>query len=142
MKLSRVSIILYIGLVFASGSVLGFFANRLYNVSTAQAKPASKNPQEFRKGLVTFYKSRLQLNDDQVQKLEFILDDITAQYQATFKDERERSRPELNRIHDQQIERIKAMLNSSQLEEYDRVLKERELQRQQKKSGHGNGPGF
>lgn len=142
MKLSRAAIVLYIGLVFASGSVLGFFANRLYNASTAQAKPAPKNPQEFRNGLVTFYKNRLQLNLDQVQKLEFILDDITAQYQATFKEERERSRPELNGIHDQQIQRIKAMLNPSQLEEYDKVLKERELQRQQKKNNHSNGPGF
>src|SRR5262249_47570455 len=134
-----------IGLVFASGSVLGFFANRLYGVFGSSPRPANaanKNPQEFRKGLVSFYTKRLQLNDDQIQKLELILDDINAQYQATFKTERERSKPELNRIHDQQIQRIKEMLTPTQVEEYDKVLKERELQRQQKKNKGSGGPGF
>ncbi len=144
MKLSRAAIGLYIGLVFGSGCVLGFFANRLYYASTAQARQtASKNPQEFVKGLVTFYKNRLQLNDEQVQKLQTILDDVNAQYQATFKEERARSRPELNRIHDEQVRRIKEMLMPGQLEEYDKVLKERErIREEKKKTSSGGGPAF
>ena len=37
MKLSRATIALYVGLVFVSGAVLGFFGNRLYTASTVSA---------------------------------------------------------------------------------------------------------
>ena len=141
MKLSRAAITLYLGIVFASGGVLGFYANRLYAVSAGTPRPAPKNPEEFRKGLVSFYKSRLQLTDDQIQKLELILDEANAQYQAQFKQERENSRPELNRIHMEQVDRIKAMLTPAQQPEYEKMLKEREKLRQQKKGGRTVGPG-
>ena len=74
MKLSRPAIALYLAIVFVSGGVLGFYANRLYAVSTAQnqVRAASKgpqSPQEFRKGLVSFYSKRLKLTDDQIKGL-------------------------------------------------------------------------
>ena len=144
MKLSRASIALYLVIVFVSGGVLGFYANRLYAVSTTPPSPAGKSqqsPQEFRKGLVTFYQKRLQLNEDQTQKLELILDDANAKYQEQFKKEREAIRPELNRIHMEQVDRINEMLTPSQREEYAKLLKEREQMRQQKKSGRPGGPG-
>jgi uncharacterized Zn finger protein (UPF0148 family) len=94
------------------------------------------------KGLVTFYKGKLQLDEGQVQKLQTILDDVNAQYQATFKEERARSRPELNRIHDEQVRRIKEVLTPEQLGEYDKVLKERERIREQKKKASSSGPAF
>jgi len=141
MRLSRAAIALYLGIVFASGSALGFFANRLYTNYSASPRPASKSPQEFRKGLVENYKKRLQLTDDQVQQLQLILDDANAQYQAQFKKEREAIRPELGRIHQGQVDRINAMLNPTQREEYKRMLEEREHLRQ-KKGGHPGGPGI
>ncbi|MBV9399336.1 MAG: hypothetical protein JO062_15230 [Bryobacterales bacterium] len=145
MKLSRAAITLYFGLVFVSGGVLGFYANRLYAVSAAPPRPAAKTaqtPQEFLKGLVSFYTQRLELNTDQTQKLQIILDDINAQYQAQFKKERAAIRPELNRIHQEQIDRITEMLTPTQLEEYQKVLKEREQIREQKKNSRPGGPGF
>jgi hypothetical protein len=145
MKLSRVAIALYLGIVFVSGGVLGFYANRLYAVSTAPPRPAGKNqqsPQEFRKGLVSFYQKRLQLTEDQTEKLELILDDANAKYQEQFKKEREAIRPELNRIHKEQVDRINEMLTPAQREEYAKLLKEREQMRQQKKSGRPGGPGI
>ena len=147
MKLSRSAIALYLAVVFASGGVLGFYANRLYAVSgyQVQPRPATKDkqsPQEFRKGLVSYYKTHLQLTEDQTQKLELILDDANAQYQEQFRKEREAIRPELNRIHMEQVERIKAILTPSQQEEYAKLLKEREQLRQQKKGGRPGGPGI
>jgi Spy/CpxP family protein refolding chaperone len=144
MKLSRASIALYLGIVFASGGVLGFFSNRLYSSYTAPPRPApkaSQDPREFRKGLVDTYNSRLQLTDDQRQKLNLILDDALAQYQAQFKKERAAIRPELNRIHDEQVARITEMLTPSQREEYQKMLKERDRIRG-KKGGRPSGPGI
>jgi hypothetical protein len=142
MRLSRSAIALYLGIVFVSGGVVGFYANRLYTLSTAPvaARSTTKNPGEFRKGLVSFYKNRLHLVEDQVQKLELILDDVNAQYQEQFKQERERTRPELNRIHDQQVQRIHEMLTPQQQPEYEKMLKEREQMRQ-KKGARPGGPG-
>ena len=145
MKLTRSAIALYMAIVFVSGGVLGFYANRLYAVSTTQPRPAAKSqqsPQEFRKGLVSFYKKRLDLNDDQTQKLELILDDVGAQYQAQFKKEREAIRPELNRIRQEQIDRITEMLDAKQKEKYSELLKEREQMRKQKMTNHSGGPGI
>jgi len=145
MKLTRSAIALYMAIVFASGGVLGFYANRLYAVSTTQPRPAAKSqqsPQEFRKGLVSFYKKRLDLNDEQTQKLELILDEVSAQYQAQFKKEREAIRPELNRIRQEQIDRITEMLNAKQKEKYSELLKEREQMRKQKLTNHSGGPGI
>ena len=142
MRLSRAAIALYMGIVFVSGGVLGFYANRLYAVSSSQPRQVSKNPEEFRKGLVSFYKNRLQLNDDQVGKLELILDETNAEYQAAFRKERERSKPELNRIHDEQVSRIKALLMPQQLPEYEKILAERAKRRGQSKAVRPGGPGI
>jgi hypothetical protein len=145
MKLSRSAVALYMAIVFASGGVLGFYANRLYAVSTTQPRPVTKaqqSPQEFRKGLVSFYKKRLELNDDQTQKLELILDDVSAQYQDQFKKEREAIRPELSRIRQEQVDRITEMLDAKQRGKYSELLKERELMRKQKVNGHSGGPGI
>lgn len=145
MKLTRSAIALYMAIVFVSGGILGFYANRLYAVSTTQPRPAAKSqqsPQEFRKGLVSFYRKRLYLNDDQTQKLELILDDVGAQYQAQFKKEREAIRPELNRIRQEQIDRITEMLDAKQKEKYSELLKEREQMRKQKITNHSGGPGI
>jgi hypothetical protein len=147
MKLSRTTITLYFAVVFACGGLLGFYANRLYAVSAHEAPQVtatktSQNPQEFVKGLVTSYTKRLQLDEEQQQKLQIILDDINAQYQAQFKKERAAIRPELNRIRQEQVDRMTQMLTPSQREEYQKLLKEREQIRQQKKNAGYGGPGF
>jgi hypothetical protein len=143
MKLSRAAIALYLGIVFVSGGVLGFYANRFYANYSAPPRQAQapKNPQDFRKGLVEFYKTRLQLTDDQLQKLQLILDETTAQYDAQFKKERQAIRPELARIHQGQIDRINEMLTPTQREEYKKILENRERFRQ-KKGGRQGGPGI
>ncbi|HLH42474.1 MAG TPA: hypothetical protein VKV74_05785 [Bryobacteraceae bacterium] len=144
MKLSRAAIALYLGIVFLSGGVLGFFSNRLYSSYAAPPRPAPKSPQDpqaFRKGLVDFYKTHLQLNDEQTQKIELILDEASAKYQEQFKMEREAIRPELKRIHEEQVRRITEILTPNQREEYEKILKERERLRGTK-SGRPGGPGI
>ena len=77
MKLSRAAIALYVSLVFASGAVLGVFGHRLYTVSSVSAK-AVRNPEEFRKRTMAEMQTRLKLTDDQVLKLNAIMDETRA----------------------------------------------------------------
>jgi hypothetical protein len=147
MKLSRLAIALYMGIVFASGGVLGWFGQKTYTESTVAPKRVSKNPEEFTKRLVAEYQRRLQLTPDQVTKLTIILDDTRAQaninFQAQLKDAREKSEPEFQRIRQAQIERVQEMLNPQQKIEYEQMRKEREEKRQQeKKDGGKRGPGI
>jgi hypothetical protein len=152
MKLSRATIVFYVGLVFLSGAVLGFFSNRLYSASagngtgwaifspkTASAKSNPTTPEEFRKMLMGEYQKRLQLTEDQVQKMDLILDESQAQVKAIHA----RMDPELDAVRANQITRMKLMLLPAQQPEYENILKERQdRQKQQKRGGRPGGPGF
>jgi hypothetical protein len=139
MKLSRAAVALYIGLVFASGAVLGVFGDRLYTVSTNvnKAKRLKTSPEELRKMRLKEAKERLSLSEDQVTKLGLIYDETRARYE----EQRQHSIPELQKINKDQIEKIRAILTPSQRDEYNRILKERE-ERGKKGGGHPPGPGF
>jgi len=138
MKLSRSAIVLYVGLIFASGAVLGVFGNRLYNTSTVNAKVV-KTPDEFRKMVVDEYQRRLQLTADQVQKVNLILDET----QAQVKEIHAKSDPELKAVHDNQVEHMTQILTPAQRTEYEAMRKERQEQRQKQRGGRpGGGPGF
>jgi hypothetical protein len=141
MKLTRSAIVFYVGLIFASGAVLGVFGNRLYNASTASAKEIKTppSPDEFRKRVVAEYQRRLQLTDEQVQKVNLILDDT----QAKFNEIHATMVPELQAVHKGQIDRINKILTTAQQTEYESMRKERQEQRQKQRAGRpGGGPGF
>jgi hypothetical protein len=138
MKLTRSAIALYVGLIFASGAVLGVFGNRLYNASTVSAK-APASPDEFRKMVVAEYKRRLQLTDEQVQKVNLILDET----QAQVKEIHAKSDPAMKAVHDNQVEHMIQILTPAQQGEYENMRKERQEQRQKQHGGRsGGGPGF
>jgi Spy/CpxP family protein refolding chaperone len=135
MKLSRGAIVIYVGLVFLSGAVLGAFGHNLYVVSSVNAK-ATKNAEEFRKRVVTEYQGRLKLTQDQVAKLNEIMDET----RASVDEARQKMKPTYQRIHEEQTAKIRAMLSPEQQAEYEKMIKEREERRKQ--SGHLSGPGF
>jgi Spy/CpxP family protein refolding chaperone len=135
-KLSRGAIVIYVGLVFACGALLGAFAQRLYTVSSVSAKAAPRNPEEFRKRVVAEYKGRLNLTDQQVSKLNEIMDETRASVEET----RRQMRPAYQKIHEAQVQKIRAMLTPEQQIEHEKMLKERE--ERQKKNGRPQPPGF
>jgi Spy/CpxP family protein refolding chaperone len=140
MKFSRATIALYVGLVFASGVVLGIFGHSLYAVSTT-ASSKGKNPEEFRKRVIAEYRSRLQLTDDQVTKLNAIMDETRARVEET----RQKMHPAYQKIRAEQNEKIRQLLSAEQQAEFDKMHKEREDRDQrQKQSGRepGSGSGF
>lgn len=140
MKLSRSALVLYVGLIFASGAVLGVSGTRLYNASTVSAKAVKTppTPDEFRKMVIAEYQRRLQLTETQLQKLNLILDET----QARFNEIHAKTVPEQQAVHKAQIDRINQMLTPTQQTEYEQMRKERQQQRQQRGAHPGGGPGF
>lgn len=134
MKLSRAAIALYIALVFVSGVVLGAVGHRFYLVSTAPMRPS---PEEVRKRVTAEYQQRLKLTDDQLAKLNIIMDETRARIEET----RRQMHPAYQKIREEQQEKFREMLTPEQKAEYEKILKERE--QRQKQGGRGaGGPGI
>lgn len=123
MKLSRWTIALYVGLVFASGVVVGAFGHRFVDVSAVSAN-ARRNPEEFRKRFTAEMKSRLNLTNDQMTRLSAVLDSTRVEFRTT----RDSIEPALANIREQQHQRILAILEPAQRAEYEKMRKEREAQ--------------
>ena len=137
MRLSRVTIAIYIGLVFVSGAVLGAFGHRLYTVSTVSAKSTRRNPEEFRKKVVAEYQERLHLSAQQVTQLNTIMDETRARVEET----RQKMRPTYDKIHEEQTAKVREMLTPEQRVEYEKIRKERE-EREQHPKQQGRSPGL
>jgi hypothetical protein len=121
MRLSRAAVSLYAILIFASGIAIGAFGFRLYTVRTVNAS-TSHDPVEWRKRYTAEMRDRLRLDTNQLKKLNEILDET----KARFDEVRHKMRPEMDRIHGEQVEKIRAMLTDTQRPEYDKMRRERE----------------
>ncbi len=133
MKLSRLTIALYVGLIFASGVVLGVFGHSLYAVTTVRSNP----PEDLRKKTLAEMQKRMQLSNEQVSKINSIMDET----RARFHEVRERYRPEMDAHQKDQRDKVRSILSPSQLTEYEKMLKERE-EHQKHDGGRGQGPGI
>lgn len=124
MKRSTVGIALYLMLVFGSGIVVGAFGLKLYTakeVNAAKVQPQRMSPEVFRKKYSEELNERLKLTDVQAKRLSEILDETKQQFDSF----NARTRPEAEKIKQHQRESIRAMLNASQLPEYEKILEER-----------------
>ena len=130
MRPARWTVALYMALVFACGGVVGAFAFRLYMVSGVSANVGQRNPEEFRKRFMADLKSRLQLNDDQAAKLGAIMDETRMRVLAA----RVTIEPELQKIRDDQKQRISELLTPGQQAEWQKILDERQRKRESKKN--------
>jgi Spy/CpxP family protein refolding chaperone len=139
-KLSRLTIALYVGLIFASGVVLGVFGHSLYAVTTVISKGGGGNPkaEEVRKKTLAEMQSRMKLSDDQVAKINSILDET----RARFHEVRERYRPQMDEIQKNQRDKVRTILSPEQRAEYEKMLKEREEHQKKENGERGPGPGI
>lgn len=133
MKLTRWTVALYMALVFACGGVVGAFAYRLYTVSGVSANVAQRNPEEFRKKFMADMKARLQLSDDQAARLGSIMDET----RARFREVRGKIEPEMQKIREDQRQRISELLSPSQNAEWQKIMEERQRRREGKKGREG-----
>ena len=125
LKRSNWSIALYVVLIFASGIAAGVLGQRLVASRVVSADSVARSPEQWRAKYVDEMRVRLALDAPQETKVNQILD-VT---RTRFNDLRERSRPEMKRIRDEQAESIRGILNESQKASYVAFLLEKEAQK-------------
>jgi len=131
MNRSRLGVAAYMLAVFLGGIVVGSFGQRLYSTRVVGATTRSlRGADEFRKAYVEELHTRLRLNDQQVQKLNVILDET----RDKFKVFREQHKEEMKAIHDTQVAKINEILDEGQRVEYERFRVERDKLKQEKKN--------
>ncbi len=118
MKRNQGAAILFAVLLFSCGVVSGVLGQRYFAATVVNAKGA----EDFRHQYVSEMRSKLGLTHEQAMQLEVILDDTKAQYKAV----RDRSRPDMLKIKNEQISRVKAILTPQQVPGYERLIAERE----------------
>lgn len=135
MRLSRLAVALYVGLVFVSGVLVGGLGYRLYSIRTVSAKAATPTPADFRRSYLNELHTRLKTTPDQGQKINDVLVDIGNQFDQMRKKMRsdvwDQMRPDRERLHSEQIDRINAILTPTQQAEYKAMRDERTRQHQQ-----------
>lgn len=136
MKLSRVTIALYVGLIFASGVVLGVFGHSLYAVTTVRSNP-NPRPEDVRKKTLAEMQNRMKLSDEQVSKINSIYDETRARVHEVH----EKYRPQMDAITKDQRDKVRSILSPDQVSEYEKMLKERD-EHQKQNGGRGPGPGI
>jgi hypothetical protein len=122
MRRSTVTAILYLCLVFLSGILVGGFGMRLYNARDVSAKTNPCSPEDMRRRYMDDMRTRLKLSDEQLAQFTAILEST----RERFHDLREKYRPEVKIIQEEQVAKIRAILNESQRAEYEKLREERE----------------
>jgi len=131
MPRTRITIALYLVLVFASGIMVGIVSNRLYATTTASANSSPRNIPEFRKRYLDGMRTRVGANEQQITAITKQLDETQRKYDELAKQER----PLHDKIQQEHIDEIKALLTPQQVIVYDnwRAERARAKQQQQKK---------
>jgi hypothetical protein len=127
MKRSNLSIVVSLTIVFVCGCAAGALVNNYFNKqqTVTQKKERPRTPEEFRRAYVAELTTRLKLSSEQEVLLKQILDETGKKFDAL----RERLRPEMRTIEAEQVARIRAMLDDTQRDEYEKFRKEREDRR-------------
>ena len=133
MRRSNLLIAFYLVLIFASGVVVGAFATHLYNANAVSAKatPPRLTPEEWRREYTGEMQTRLKMSSDQMTKLNVILDETGSKVHA----EHERHNQEMKAIHDEQVDKTRAVLTDTQRPEYERLRKERQDRARRARAG-------
>jgi predicted secreted Zn-dependent protease len=116
MPRSRISIAFYLVLVFASGILVGVVSHRLYATNTASASTAAPaNISEFRKRYLDGMRTRVGASDEQVRQITQTLDETERKFDALAAQEK----PLHDKIQQDHVDHIKALLNDKQRQAYD-----------------------
>lgn len=134
MPRTRLSAILYLVLVFASGILVGVASNRLYAVkASVPSSVAPRTLAEFRTRYLSEMRQKVGVNDSQAAAVSKILDDT----KKKFDDIRREERPQRDRIQQEQIDSIRALLTDAQKPAYEAWRAERQKAQQSQKQSRG-----
>jgi hypothetical protein len=119
MPRTRFSAALYLILVFASGILVGVVSHRLYVTTTVNADNVAVQPRtmdEVRKRYLADMRARVGVNDVQLSSVNAILD----QTKQKFDDLHRQEKPLRDKIQQEQVESIRAVLTPEQSVAYDK----------------------
>jgi hypothetical protein len=126
MPRTRISIALYLFLVFASGIMVGLVSYRLYAANTVIAN-SPKSMSEFRKRYLDGMRTKVGVSEAQIVAITRTLDETKLKYDALAAQEQ----PLHDKIQQDHINEVKALLNDQQKIAYDNWRAERERAKQQ-----------
>lgn len=122
---------LYGLLIFSGGAAVGALGHRLYSASSVTATAGPLRPDEWRKRFVGEMKTRVELDDSQMDRLNVILDES----KQLFDQVRSKYHPEMKAIYDAQVQRINDILTEKQRAEYAKIREEQRMAREKEKAG-------
>jgi predicted secreted Zn-dependent protease len=122
MPRTRISIVLYLILVFASGIMVGIVSHRLYATNTASANNTPQSMTEFRKRYLDGMRTKVGASEDQIVAITRTLDDTKRKFDALAAEEQ----PLHDKIQQEHVDQVKALLNEKQQIAYDNWRAERE----------------
>ena len=127
MPRTRISIAVYLFLVFASGIMVGLVSYRLYATNTASANNTPRSMTEFRKRYLDGMRTKVGVSEAQIVAITRELDETKRKYDALAAEEQ----PLHDKIQQDHINEIKDLLNDQQKIAYDNWRAERERAKQQ-----------
>jgi hypothetical protein len=134
MEISASRVALYFGLVFSGGVASGVLGHALYSSETVAAKAVpARNNDDWRQRYVDSMRTQLSLDDTQLKQLNDTLDETRVEYRLL----RQRYKPEMDKIHQGQVDKIKKFLRPEQLPGFEKLEREREERMRARESGPG-----
>jgi Spy/CpxP family protein refolding chaperone len=118
MQRNQLTAAAFAALLFGGGAAVGALGQRYYAATIVNAKA----PDPGRHRYITEMQDRLKLTPAQLTQLETILDDTKAQYHAV----RDSYKPQMLKIKQAHIERVKSILTAGQIPAYEKLVTERE----------------
>jgi uncharacterized membrane protein len=128
MKRWNLPIALYLFVVFISGAVVGALGYRTYNPPSAAATP--RNPEDFRKQYISEIERRVNLTDEQLQKINAWLDEA----RTRFHEARDKHNEVVHQIEQEYRAKVRVMLTPEQLPKYEEFWRERDERAKQQQS--------
>ena len=125
MRSNRVSPWLYCFLVFAGGIATGVFGDRAVSARTVSANVSPRTAQEWKRHYMGDLKARCHLTDTQLSQVNDILDRTHQQADEI----RARITPELDTLHNHQVQQVRDLMTDAQRPAYDQFRAERDAQR-------------
>ncbi|HXA68550.1 MAG TPA: hypothetical protein VNV82_25525 [Bryobacteraceae bacterium] len=126
MKRWNPPIALYLLLVFLSGAVVGALGYRTYKPPSASSN-ARVSPEEFRRQYLLEIKTRVNLSDEQLQKVETILEET----RTRFHDARDKHNAIVKQIGEEQRAKMRAILSSEQVPKAEQFWQDRDQRNKQ-----------
>jgi hypothetical protein len=137
MATTKLSAFVSLLLVFVSGIVVGGVSYRVYatKVSPPPRSGEKRSPEEFLKRSINEMTREVHLDDSQVAQLKQIYQDTFAAFDQKRAEYNGKLHAEGQVIHDQQVEKIKAILRPDQIPLYDALRARHEAERAARHKG-------